>query len=120
MDANGVLSRAFNEISGALKTEGVSGGSVTTAGTGTKSNVAGSASSVTILAANTSRRKWQVFNDSTAILYLDITGGTASTTSYTSQVPPNGLYEGTLPVNTGLITGIWASATGNARVTEFA
>lgn len=94
--------------------------SAAAAGTGTKSNVAGSASSVTILAANTSRKRWSVFNDSAAVLYLDTTGGTASATSYTVQIPANGYFEGPAPVNTGLITGIWASATGNARVVEFA
>lgn len=103
---------------------GGSGTSVTlataTAGTGTKSNVSASASSVTILAANTSRKRWSVFNDSSAILYLDTTGGTASTTSYTVQIPANGYFEGPQPVNTGLITGIWSSATGTARVVEFA
>src|SRR5579859_6856713 len=52
------------------------------AATGTKSNVAGSASSVTILASNTSRKGAMVYNDSTAILYLDLSGGVASTTSY--------------------------------------
>lgn len=103
---------------------GGSGTSVTlateTAGTGTKSNVSASASSVTVLAANTSRKRWSVFNDSTAILYLDTTGGTASATSYTVQIPAGSYFEGPRPVNTGLITGIWASATGTARVVEFA
>lgn len=91
-----------------------------TAGTGTKSNVSGAATSTTILAANTSRKRWSVYNDSAAILYLDTTGGTASATSYVVQVPPGGYFEGPLPVNTGLITGIWASATGTARVVEYA
>lgn len=91
-----------------------------TAGTGTPSSVASSASSVTILASNASRKRWSVFNESTAILYLDTTGGTASATSYTTQVAAGGYFEGPLPVNTGLITGIWASANGNARVVEFA
>jgi hypothetical protein len=88
--------------------------------TGTKSNVAGSASSVTILASNTSR-KWAVFyNDSTQIWYLDVTGGTSSTTSYTVQVPSQGYFEllGS-PVYTGAVTGIQSSANGNMRVTEF-
>lgn len=92
-----------------------------TAGTGTKSNVASdSTQSVTILAANSSRKRWSVYNDSTAILYLDTTGGTASSTSYVVQVPAGGYFEGPLPVNTGLITGRWAATNGNARVGEFA
>ena|SRR2546427_6754238 len=90
------------------------------ANTGTKSSVASSASSVTILAANLGRRGAVVFNDSTQILYLDLSGGTASSSSYSVQVAANGYFE-LLPqaTYTGLITGIWASANGNARVTEF-
>lgn len=91
--------------------------------TSTKANVAGSATSVTILAANTARRGATITNDSTAILYLDLTGGTASATSYTVQLAgstASGVSYFEVPFGyTGLITGLWASATGNARVTEF-
>lgn len=84
----------------------------------TKANVAGSASSVTILAANTARRGASIWNDSSAILYLDLTGGTASATSCSVKLIADAFYE--VPFGyTGLITGIWASATGAARVTEF-
>lgn len=87
-------------------------------GSATKANVSGSASSVTILAANVGRTGAAVFNDSSAILYLDLTGGTASATSYTVQVGAGAYYE--VPFHhSGLITGIWSSATGSARVTEF-
>lgn len=90
------------------------------AATGTKSNVVSSASSVTILAANTSRKGAMVYNDSTAILYLDLSGGTASTSSYSVQVGAQAFFELPGPIiYNGLITGIWASANGNARVTEF-
>ena len=86
--------------------------------TSTKANVAGSASSVTILAANTARRGASIWNDSSAILYLDLTGGTASATSCSVKLIADAFYE--VPFGyTGLITGIWASATGSARVTEF-
>lgn len=86
--------------------------------TATLTNVAASASSVSLLALNTARKQAAVYNDSTAILYLKL-GTTASVTSYTVQLPANGYYE--LPgisVYTGAIQGIWASATGNARITE--
>lgn len=84
----------------------------------TKANVASSASSVTILAANTARRGASIWNDSSAILYLDLTGGTASATSCSVKLIADAFYE--VPFGyTGLITGIWASATGAARVTEF-
>ena len=86
--------------------------------TGTKSNVSGSASSVTILASSSSRKGATIFNDSSAILYLDLSGGTATTGSYSTQIAAGGYYE--VPgVYTGLITGIWSSGTGNARVTQF-
>jgi hypothetical protein len=80
------------------------------------SNVAGSASNVTLLAANVARLGATIFNDSSAILYVKM-GATASVTSYTVQIAAGGYYE--LPYGyTGLIDGLWASATGNARITE--
>lgn len=88
------------------------------AATATLSNVASSATNVTILASNASRKQATVFNDSTQILYLKF-GTTASNTSYTVQLAAGAYYE--LPgvrVYTGEIDGLWASANGNARVTE--
>lgn len=81
-------------------------------------SVASSATNVTILASNATRKQAAVYNESTQILYLKL-GTTASVTSYTVQIPASGYYE--LPgitVYTGQIDGIWASANGNARVTE--
>lgn len=86
--------------------------------TATLSNVASSASSVTLLSSNANRLNATIFNDSTQVLYVKF-GATASATSYTVQIAANGYYE--LPVSniyTGIIDGIWASANGNARVTE--
>src|SRR4249919_2110329 len=86
--------------------------------TATKANVAGSASSVTILAANTARLGASIKNDSSAILYVDLTGGTATSSSYSVDLVAGAYFE--VPFKyTGLITGIWASATGAARVTEY-
>lgn len=84
--------------------------------TATLSNVAGSASSVTVLALNTARLGATIVNDSTSRVYLKF-GSSASTTSYSYTLFQ---YE-TLEVPfgyTGIITGIWDSATGSARVTE--
>lgn len=88
--------------------------------TGTLSSVSGTTSnSTTLLAANTARLGASVFNDSTALLYLSL-AATCTSTSHTVQVPAGGFYE--LPeggaMYTGVITGVWASATGAARVTE--
>lgn len=87
-------------------------------GTATLSSVAGSASSQTLLAANAARLNASFYNDSTAILYLKF-GTTASSTSFTVKIQPEGYYELTRPnIYTGRIDGIWASAAGAARVTE--
>lgn len=79
--------------------------------------VVSSASSVTILAANAARKGATITNDSTAILYLSLAGGTASTSNYSVQLSSGAYYEVPFTINTAL-TGIWASANGNARVTE--
>ena len=84
--------------------------------TSTLSNVAASASNVTVLAANANRLGAIVFNDSSAQVYIKF-GATASSTSFTYRMEaystlevPFGYY--------GQIDGIWTSATGSARVTE--
>jgi hypothetical protein len=82
-----------------------------------QTSVAGSASNVTLLASNAARTGAVINNDSTAILYVKC-GATASTTSYTYKLFPDGVCE--LPFGySGIVDGIWASATGNARITEF-
>jgi hypothetical protein len=86
--------------------------------TATLANVAGATASTTLQAANTARLGLQIVNDSTAVLYVKF-GAAAASTSYTVQLqageswvmPPAYRY-------TGIVTGIWDSATGNARVTE--
>lgn len=97
---------------GRLKTDGGR-----QAASGTQASVASSATSVTILAANSNRLGAAVYNDSTQILYLLLAATTASTSAYSVQVASQGYYE--VPSNyTGQLTGIWAAANGNARVTE--
>lgn len=85
--------------------------------TATLANVVSSATSVTLLAANTARIGATIFNDSTAILYVKL-GTTASATSHTIQMAAGTYYEVPFGYN-GRIDGIWASANGNARITEF-
>jgi hypothetical protein len=87
--------------------------------TGTLSSVNSGIASVTILAANTSRRGATITNTDANVLYLDLSGGTASATSFTVPVASNGYFE--VPYGyTGLITGIWAGdGSGAAKVTEF-
>jgi hypothetical protein len=79
-------------------------------------SVAGSATSVTILASNANRRGATIHNDSSAILYVKF-GAAATTSSFTAKLIADAYYE--VPFSyTGIIDGIWASATGNARITE--
>lgn len=86
--------------------------------TATLSNVSDTNASTTILAANSARVGAMIWNDSTAVLYLKLGGGTASATSCTVKLIADAYYE--LPYGfTGAITGIWASdASGAARITE--
>lgn len=86
-----------------------------------QTSVASSASSVTILAAKPSRRGASIANTSTAILYLRLNsagGAATATTAHTVQMASNTYYE--VPFGyVGIITGIWASANGQANITEY-
>jgi hypothetical protein len=69
-------------------------------------------------ASNASRKGLMIFNDSTQILRVKF-GATASATSYTVQIAPGWYWEMPVrPTYTGIVDGIWASANGNAYVTE--
>lgn len=81
-------------------------------------NVSASATNVTVVAANLSRMGLTIYNDSAATLTIKF-GATASATSKTLDIAPYGTYE--MPADapyTGIIDGLWSSATGAARVTE--
>lgn len=92
-------------------------GGVTSVST-TLTTVASSATSVLILVGNAYRKGATVQNDSTQVLYLKLSPGTASTTSYTVKMAAASYYE--LPYGyVGEINGIWTAANGNAFVTEF-
>jgi hypothetical protein len=84
----------------------------------TVASVASSASSVTIFAASGTARGRTVWNDSTAVLYLKF-GATATTSSYTVQLAAGAFYEFPQPIYGGIVDGIWASANGNARTSEW-
>lgn len=89
------------------------------ASTATRTQVADNAASVTILAANASRKGASVFNDSSATLHLALGSTAATTTNYTVKLLTGTYYE--VPAGyTGIIVGIWASDPndGNAVVTE--
>ena len=84
--------------------------------TGTITSVTSTTASQTLLAANTNRRGAMIKNESTAVLYVAF-AATASATAYTKDLIAGEYYE--VPAfYSGIITGIWASANGAARVTE--
>lgn len=87
------------------------------AATGTLTSVSSSATSVTLLASNSSRKGYVIFNDSTQILYVAF-AATATVSAYSVKLFPNSCATSDLDY-TGIITGIWASANGAAKVTEF-
>lgn len=86
--------------------------------TATRSTVAASATSVTLLAVDATRKSSTIHNDSTATLYVGCGTVAASLTSFTYKVAPDGFVEIEYGY-TGEIRGIWSSATGNARITVF-
>lgn len=89
----------------------------TRSATGTQTSVAASATNVTLLASNANRLGAVFYNDSTSILYLRC-AATATASNYTVKMFPEDIFE--LPFNyTGIVDGIWVSATGNCRVTEY-
>lgn len=108
---------SVDDNGGSLTVDGTVTANHEVTSTATHSNVSGSATSVTLLSSNGSRRGATIYNDSTAILYLKL-GATASTTSFTVKMYEDDFFQ--VPFGyTGVIDGIWASATGSARVVEF-
>lgn len=86
--------------------------------TSTQTSVASSITVVTILASNINRLGATVYNEGGSDMRLHL-GASASATVYTLVLPAGGYYE--VPFNyTGIITGLWttASAANNARVVE--
>lgn len=109
--ANADYSQLSTDITGTLFTRD------SPSNTPTLSNVSGSATSVTLLAANTARRSAIFYNDSTADCYVKY-GSTASSTSFTYYLPSLATLSITGDEYAGIVTGIWGSATGSMRVTE--
>lgn len=81
-------------------------------------SVASATTNTNLLQSNVGRLGFAVFNESTAILYLKCAAN-ASVSSYTVQIAPSGYYECPFNYN-GQVDGLWASANGFARITEFA
>ena len=76
-----------------------------------------SVTSVTqILPANYDRRGFSIYNESTAILYIKF-GPDASSSDYTVPLVASAFYEAPYTYS-GIVTGVWASVNGSAKVTE--
>lgn len=90
------------------------------AATSAVTNVAASATSVTLKALNISRRALYIFNAGTSTLFVKLGATATTTTSFTYAIPPNGFWElPDDPIYTGVVDGIWSATGGNgALVTE--
>ena len=78
------------------------------------------ASDTTLLASNANRKGFIIFNNSTAILYVLLASGTSSSSNFSILLNQNeSLIIDNTCLYTGIIKGIWASATGDCKVTEF-
>lgn len=87
------------------------------ASTSTATSITSAASTTVILAANTARKRYSIFNDSTAVMYVLENSGTVSATNYSYQIAAGGYFNTT--EWQGAVNAIWASVNGAARVTEY-
>lgn len=84
----------------------------------TLTNVAASATSVQLLASNSSRTQAVFYNDTDKNAYVKL-GTTASATSFSYLLVPGATLELPKPIYTGRIDCIWAAGpTGSMRITE--
>lgn len=87
--------------------------------TPTTTSVASSATSVTILASNASRRGFSIHNDSTSVLRLSFSTPATSANAFIVLPANSFLLLDQQLIVTGTVYGIWASANGTAQVTEY-
>ena len=95
------------------------------AATATLANVAENLASVTLIALNTSRLGWSIYNDSDGILDVKFGSGASATSMVKSLLPREFFSHKDIggSVYTGIITGIWETTPGtsghtSARVME--
>ena len=94
----------------------ISGAAITTATVTTVT--ASNASSTQLLASNTSRKMAMFFNDSTANNVFVKFGVTASATSFTVAISPQGFFEAPIPVYCGVVEALGSGSSVVVRVTE--
>lgn len=85
--------------------------------TATLTNKTSSTSSQVVLAINTSRKGFILYNDSTEICYIAF-AATASSSSYSILLNSNMTYQNEAIIYNGIISCIWAAANGFLRITE--
>lgn len=92
--------------------------SMPTRAAATLTNVSASATSVQLLASNSSRTQAVFYNDTDKNAYVKL-GTTASTSSFSYLLLPGATLELPKPIYTGQIDCIWAAGpTGSMRITE--
>ena len=117
VDAVNLDIRDLSSASDSVTVVGTVTSAPTASATATHSNVTGTGSSVTLLAANASRKGYSLWNDSAVAAVVKLASG-ASATSGAFPLRAGAYYESPAGFNyTGIITGIWAS--GDIRVVEF-
>lgn len=90
---------------------------VDVASTGTLTSVSLTTSTQVLLAANSSRKGFMIFNDSLNMLFVAF-AATASTTAFSTKIQAGGAFDADIAY-TGIISGIASAASGSARITEF-
>lgn len=92
-----------------------------TAVAATVTQVADTASNVTLLAVNAARKGYKLYNDSTQVACVK-EGATATTADCSYKMAPGAFYESVgIGSYTGRIDAIWvANASGNMLITELA
>lgn len=89
------------------------------ASSATETNVSDTASDTQLLASNSARKFFSIWNDSSSILYVRFSGSAASATACNIKMPADSYYESGAFCYTGEIRGIWsADSTGAARICE--
>lgn len=63
------------------------------------------------------RQGFSIYNNSTGNLYIRF--GDNVSAEWTTKIPPNFLYETTMPLYRGLVSGKWDNTVGDAHCTEF-
>jgi hypothetical protein len=101
---------------GLFQTAG-NGNAFPTTSTANQTIVTSVATSTVLLAANVNRRGCTIFNDSTATLYVNFGATANATDNHVVPMESKAYYE--IPfAYTGVISGIWSAANGNAHIYE--